>query len=422
MEQSKTPQKRNRRREGVAEFEEALRGVARQLKSLPRQRTTVVHHNDADGIASGAVLKRALGREGFETENIPLERIHPSFLPKIHSPDRTIIFYADLGAQGTPLISRQVRRETTVFILDHHPPFQSSVPGLRHVNPENFGIDGDVSCSAATVAYLFGRALNPANDDLSYLGVMGALGDGQVVDGGMISLNRVAVQQAEATGTLRRVPGDPRDPFRFSLFGDQRGTEVARSISDLAVNGYYSGGADLAIRTCLEGHTETSRGLALELRRRQEERFERAKEWITIHGIASEAELQWFDAGNRFYPLGLKAIGLFCSEISRGDWVSGEKYIVGFQDFPKDNPYLGPFTAEETKVSMRVPPPLRRSIERGQRPALSTVLPMAAEEVGGFAEACHRYAAACSIPRERKKELLQALRRIIAEKSQKGGT
>jgi hypothetical protein len=87
------------------------------------------------------------------------------------------------------------------------------------------------------------------------------------------------------------------------------------------------------------------------------------------------------------------------------------KYLAGFQDFPRDFPLLGTFEIEEAKVSLRVPPALRAAIEKGEKPHLAEIVPPAAGEAGGHAEGCHRYSAACTIPRKSRAAFIHALER-----------
>lgn len=395
-------------------FMEAQREAVKSLKNLRHHQATIVHHNDTDGIASGAILKEALHREGFQTENIPIERVHPSFLPRIHTKERKLIFYADLGSQAAEMISREALEGSSVVILDHHPPFPKVFPLLIQVNPETFGIDGDLQASAAAVAFFWARTLNEKNDDLAYLAVLGAVGDHQVLEGKMTGLNQMALEKAEENGMIHPVIGGPF-PFRLPLFKGEGGDEVSRTITDLAVNGYYRGGAELALSVCLEGPNEESEKFAPEMRALQEDRFRREMEKIGNRGITSEGEIQWADVADRFYPLGLKSIGIFCEEISRAQWAHRDKYIVGFQDFPGEVPLLGKFEGEDTKVSMRVPPVLREVIEKGEKPHLAEILPRAAQEAGGFAEGCHRFAAACIIPQKNKMILIRSLTKIVKE-------
>jgi single-stranded-DNA-specific exonuclease len=398
----------------IEKFMKAQKAAVKHLKNLPHRLASIVHHNDTDGISSGAILKEALGREGFQTENIPIERVHPSFLPRIHTPERKLIFYADLGSQAARLISGKTLEGTSVIILDHHPPFQEDFPNLIQVNPETFGIDGDLQASAAAVAFFWARTLDEKNDDLAYLAVLGAIGDNQILEGRMTGLNQMALEAALGNGMIHPAPAGPF-PFRFPLFKGNWGDQVSREITNLAANGYYRGGAELALAVCLEGPTGESEKFAAKMRELEQDRFRREIERVQSGGIPSEGDIQWVDVADRFYPLGLKAIGIFCEEIGRVKWAYGDKYIVGFQDFPGEVPLLGKFEEEDTKVSMRVPPVLRAEIEKGKKPHLAEILPPAAEEAGGFAEGCHRFAAAGIVPRKRKKELIRALNRILGK-------
>jgi single-stranded-DNA-specific exonuclease len=401
-------------KQSLEKFMEAQRRAVKRVKDLPHRKATIVHHNDTDGISSGAILKEALRREGFKTENIPIERVHPLFLPKIHTAERKLIFYADLGSQAAEMIHRQALKGTSVIILDHHPPLQESSSPLMQVNPETFGIDGDLQASAASVTFFWATTLNKKNEDLAYLGILGAIGDHQVLAGKMSGLNQMALKTAVRAGMIRPAPGGLCS-YRFPLFKGGLGSEVSQDIIDLAVNGYYQGGAQLALTFCLEGHTEESRRLASGMKEIQEERFQKEMDTICKRGVASEGHMQWVDVGERFYPLGLKSIGIFCEEISRAEWAYRDKYIVGFQDFPREIPLLGIFTGGDTKVSMRVPQVLHEDIEKGKKPHLAEILPRAAQEVGGVAEGCHRFAAACIVPQKNKMVLIRSLDRIVKD-------
>ena len=80
-----------------------------------------------------------------------------------------------------------------------------------------------------------------------------------------------------------------------------------------------------------------------------------------------------------------------------------------FSASPAKIPIWVDSAGRETKVSFRVTPGLKRSIERGERPDLMQLVPRAVHRVGGFAEACHRFMAACTIPEDRKTDLVRLL-------------
>ena len=393
----------------LAAFHDAMKDTAAALADAPSREITLVHHNDTDGITAGAILRKSLIRAGFSVENIPIERVHPAFLPAIHTPERRLILYADLGGQSADVISRHIPEGSRVIILDHHLPAAGEFPRLRQVNPEQFGIDGDSECVAAAAACFFALALDGANEDLAALAVLGAVGDHQMAEGRCTGLNAILLETAVRRGDLQ--PGKTGDdaPWLLPRFQGRNLREADRLIIALAVNGYYRRGADLALESCLNGPDDRTLAFSTELAIIQRDRFSPEMDRIRREGLRTRGQIVWTDAGDRFYPLGLKAIGLFCEEIIREGLAEGERYVAGFQRFPGQNPYLGGFAGKETKVSFRVTPGLKRSIERGQRPDLMRLVPGAVLQVGGFAEACHRFAAGCTIPEGRIEDLVALL-------------
>jgi single-stranded-DNA-specific exonuclease len=398
-------------------FLEDRNEAVRFLRDPPVRAVTIVHHNDTDGIAAGAILKTALGRDGCRTENIPIERVHPLFLPRIHTPDRKLIVYADCGSQALPPIAAAMPAGSRVLVLDHHLPLlPRGAPlrkGLLLLNPELCGIDGDLQASAAAVAFFWVLALAPANDDLAYLAVLGAAGDRQLAQGDYAGLNRMAFEIACRRDRIR-CPAGAAEQGEFPLFGGEKAENISQRILDLAMSGYHEGGALLALEYCLKGPTDESERFAARLRGIQSDRFRQETQRIEEQGLESLGNIQWVDAADRLHPLGLKAIGVFCQEISAGPRVHPDKYLLGFQDFPREFPLLGAFAPEETKASLRVPPGLRAAIEKGEKPHLAEIVPPAAREAGGLSEGCHRYAAACTVPRANRMALIRALDRQVA--------
>ena len=390
-------------------FREAMRASAASLTDAPCRDITLIHHNDTDGITAGAILRKSLLRSGFSVENIPVERVHPAFLPAIHTPARRLILYADLGGQSADAICRHIREGSRVIIIDHHLPAAGEFPALRQVNPEHFGISGDSQCAAAAAACLFALALDGGNEDQAALAVLGAVRDRQMTEGRCEGINALFLDMAARRGDLLPSGAGGDTPWLFPRFQDRDLREVDRLISALAVNGYYRRGADLALEACMNGPDEKVLAFGVEMAAVQRDRFSREMDRIRREGLPREDHILWTDVGERFHPLGLKAIGLFCEEIIRQGAAEGEYYVVGFQRFSGENPYLGGFAGGETKVSFRVTPGLRRSIERGERPDLMRLVPEAAQQAGGFAEACHRFAAACTIPEERTGDLVALL-------------
>lgn len=398
----------------IQAFLEACQTSVRFLHNQPLRAITIVHHNDTDGIAAGAIVKTALGRAGYTTENIPIERVHPLFLPRIHTPARKLILYADLGSQSLPQIAATMPEGSRVLVLDHHLPLIPAGSPLRQdllmVNPELCGIDGDLQASAAAVSFFWARTLADENANLAYLAVIGAAGDHQLTKGYYAGLNRMAFDIACRQDAIR-CPSAAAVDAVFPFFGLEKAEEISRKVLELAVAGFHQGGALLALDFCLSGPSLETERFGARMREVQRQRFRDELQGIEKRGLESRGCLQWIDTADRLHPLGLKAIGILCQQLSAGALVDPDKYLAGFQDFPREFPLLGAFETEETKVSLRVPPGLRAAIERGEKPHLAEIVPPAASEAGGHAEGCHRYAAACTIPRKNRAALIQALDR-----------
>ncbi|HET6846878.1 MAG TPA: hypothetical protein VFH29_08575, partial [Anaerolineales bacterium] len=51
-----------------------------EMRESPEKAVQVFHHNDADGLTSGAILTRSLQRQGYEVRRICLEKPYPAVL------------------------------------------------------------------------------------------------------------------------------------------------------------------------------------------------------------------------------------------------------------------------------------------------------------------------------------------------------
>ncbi len=108
-------------------------------------------------------------------------------------------------------------------------------------------------------------------------------------------------------------------------------------------------------------------------------------------------DIIWFDVKDRFAPMGVKMIGVFCEEIVELDFIDQDKYLAGFQRIPDTVPGFGELEMGQTKVSMRTSASLSKRIMDKEIPGLNDFLPEATINLGGFADACHSIAAATTI-------------------------
>ena len=237
-----------------ADFLEEIRKGIGRLRDGSKD-VALVHHNDTDGLTSAAILETALARAGFGVHRICIERVHPPIVARIHDQFAHTIFYVDLGGQAAPAISEANQGRRTTLILDHHHPNQPTDPKVLNMATEFFGLSGDMDISASTAAYFFALELDPANRDLAYIAVLGAVGDEHEREGGLVKENREALDDAMAQGQV----GIEKDNQGKELYSWMRadGAVPMRALSIdvtlLGGVGYYADGPDLGVRVCLEG-------------------------------------------------------------------------------------------------------------------------------------------------------------------------
>jgi single-stranded-DNA-specific exonuclease len=391
-------------------------GIARMVKA--GSQVTLVHHNDADGLCSASALQLALSRAGLSVRRIPLERVHPPIIERIHQRFPGTILYLDLGGKAAPVISEANtgaeqagygRRFT--LILDHHRPEAATDPEVVNLTTEFYGLSGDLDISAATAAYLFAQVLDERNQDLAYLGVVGAVGDSHDREGRLVGENRRALEKAVDQDHVRVEEVDGREKYVLTRFGEDIPiTSFARSLTTLGAAGYFMHGPALGIRMCLEGPTQEARQKLEELEQVKQAAYRKILARLTQEGFRETRYMQWFQVGEDFAPMGVKMIGEFCMEIRDADFVDPQKYLVGFQNMGREVPGLGIFDWSLVKASMRVPSPLEKKIVVSRTmPGLAYLVPEAAKQVSGSIDACHEYSAATLISVGREEELIAVM-------------
>jgi hypothetical protein len=394
------------------ELSAAMAAAAEELKKWPDRAIRLLHHNDADGLTSAALLTRAFERAAFTVSRLCLEKTYPEVLAKVLARENRVIVFADFAGRIAPLISDLNRGRNLVLILDHHKAAPATDARVHNLAPELYGLVGDRDITASTTSYLFARRLDPANADLAALATVGAVGDGFFVDGRLAGPNRAAAQAAARQGTLaiETHAGGERYLFK-SPQGPLACGALAAVLDTLGAAGYYQDGPETGIRVCLEGVGPEAERLLADLQAIRSRAFEREVDRLKKGGLQTTAHLQWFHVGDRFAPMGVKTIGAFCDHCRNSDLFDPGKFIAGFQVIPNAVPGFGPLSLNQVKISMRVPARLRRQIRAGRAPGLDTFLPEATARVGGFADACHSLAAATTIPIGREADLINALER-----------
>lgn len=388
----------------MAGFTENASKAIRALKTVETGEVILIHHDDADGVASGAVIRRALEREGFRVRSVCLEKVYPEVIEFIHSKDNQILFYSDIGSSHADLISEFNANRNLVIILDHHDPVPATDPKVIDLNLELYGPwKGETDFAGATCCYLFAKALNKGNVDLSYLALTGSC----EIPGELGGFNKEALDEAIEAGvtTLRG------RNILINKFGITT-RELFKYLQILSSVGYYQGGPEMATRLALNGMTEEIRSKIKELEVKRKNANKRLIYILYRKRLRKTEHVQWFNDEDVYAGMGTKTIGTFCSMLSfRGRLIDPNKYVMGMMRVPREVPGYGLLSKDFMKVSVRAPKPMQELIDADKIPSAVELLKRA---TGGFGLADgHAYAASAVIERDRLDQFLAGLETVI---------
>ncbi|ASJ10800.1 single-stranded DNA endonuclease [Thermococcus sp. P6] len=163
----------------------------------------MVSHRDADGITAGAILARAIAREGGSFQLSIVKQLSEDILKGLASEKREIYVFTDLGSGSMELIDEYLDF-ATVVVADHHPPEKEDLSGDSHVlvNPVPFGANSVRDLSGSGVAYFVAKEIDGRNRDLAYTAIVGAVGDMQEIDGTFHGLNVDIIEDGKKAGVL----------------------------------------------------------------------------------------------------------------------------------------------------------------------------------------------------------------------------
>lgn len=380
-------------------FEKKAAVAISELRKMKTKEVILVHHDDADGLSSGALTKTALEREDFKVKTFCLEKIYPEVVEDVHKSKDETIFYSDIGSAHADYISEVNSGKNLTIILDHHhDPPKATDPMVFDLNLEHFGFEGDTEFSGATCNYLFARTLNKRNIDLSHLALVGS----REIPTGFVGLNKIVLEEAEKNGAIK-VEGDKITIVKLGVRVD----DLFAKLQILGAVGYYRGGPELGVQAALTGMTQEIKRKIDEWEKMRKNMNKRMIGWLYRQRLKEAEHLQWFDAGDLYKGMGTKVIGQFCSFLSyQTRLIKQDKYILGFMNVQPDVPgWPGKLKGPLVKVSVRVPKELHGSIDKG-RMASAVNLIRKASEGFGIADG-HRYAANVVIPADKKDILLK---------------
>jgi len=392
----------------------AMDNAIQEINRWPEKSIQLFHHNDSDGLTSGAILTRAFERKGFDVKRYCLEKPYPAVLKKIFEQEGKLIVFTDFAGRIAPLISDLNNGKNLTLILDHHKANPSTDPMVHNLDPELFGLKGDLDITASTTCYLFATTLDSANRDLAYIATIGAVGDQFFLDGRLATQNRVVALETQRQGLLEIREHDAGETYiLLTPKGPVPCDELGFYLDTLGAAGYYQNGPDMGIKVCLEGITNESDQMLKKLRNIQTGIFKDQIKKIRQGKIEHTEHIQWFHVQECFDPMGVKMIGVFCDMYKETEGFDPQKYIAGFQVIPNKIPGFGPITFDEVKISMRAPVFVEEEIRAGRMPGLDTFLPEATGNLGGFSDACHSLTAATTLAIGKEKALIKEMEKIL---------
>ncbi len=392
------------------ELIDAMNEAIGVLKNYPSKTIKLFHHNDTDGLSSGTILLGAFTDAGYNVSRFSLEKPYPQVLEKIFSEEGQIIVFTDFAGKIAPLIATLNCGRNLVLIIDHHPAEKSGDRNVLNLDGDLFGLKGDRDISASATCFLFAdlllRSIGLDADSLSPLGTLGAIGDGFLVDGALSGINRDVLKIAESKQLMRIVANKSGEEYFITLAGvEHPAAELCVSLDTLGGVGYYQDGTDFGVELCQKGLTPDLQKLIKKLNKTKEEIFSSEIENIK-QNLRTTDRLNWFNVEQRFSPMGVKMIGVFCNMIRNMDFLDKAKYLAGFQTVPNEVPGFGSINFNSTKISMRVSDLLTERIRNKTVPGLSEFLPSATRNIGGFADACHGLAAATTVEIGQEEDLI----------------
>jgi hypothetical protein len=390
----------------LQDFERKANQVIEELRAKKPKEAVIVHHDDADGLCSAAIIKRALEREEIKPKTFCLEKVYTEVIEDLHSKAGQTIFYVDIGSSHADMISEYNKGRNLTITLDHHDPKPSKDPEVFDLNLENYGFKGETDFSGATCCYLFAKILNQKNLDMSYLALVGSC----EIPEGFMGINKLVLEEACKNGTVQQ-KGKSFEITKFKTRLDN----LFSKLQILGAVGYYEGGPEIGIKACLEGLSKEAEEKVNALENKRKEANRRLLGRLYRERLKETEHLQWFDAGDMYAGMGTKVIGQFCSFLAyQTRLVKPNKYILGFVNVPSEIPNWGKLKEKFVKASVRVPKTLQSSIDDGKLPGAVNLLDKASE---GFGVADgHQYAANVIVPIDKKQTLIENAEKTIKDR------
>lgn len=388
-------------------FQARIGAAISAIQASMAKEAIVFHHDEADGLTSAALTKLALEKLGLHPRLICLDKLYPEIVRDVQSDRPRVVAYVDLGSGHVDWLSKANTANNVILVLDHHDTSPKKDPRLHNLNPELDGFSGEKDASSATVAYLFGKSIDPKTIAHAHLALIGSL----EVPGEPQGLNLIAIEDAKTRGILKDLG---KGAFRIEAEGmSLPRTRAASYLNVLGSVGYYRRGPEMGVQACLDGFNDQIVSKAKEFEEERKQANKRMLSIINTDGLSQKKNIQWFHAHDVYNGMGGKVVGSFCSYLRYQRGVNPVKYLIGMMNVPPDIPGWGTLPSPLIKVSGRAPQILTRLIENGTKPPLSKILPDSCSKLGGFGDG-HSVASSGVFPVGREELFLDEIDRAAS--------
>jgi len=397
-------------RRGIEKVLEESEEFAKRLFEVDTDKVIIVHHDDADGVTAGALLKLALeGR--FLTRTICLEKTYPQIVKKLQTQGKEPIIYVDLGSPHAPLISKLNETRRTIIIIDHHDLELSNEVGeeVMILNPETHGVDGETYACGASLAYFFAHSVKRDVEKYAGLALIGSV----EIPGEPKGLNLLALDKAVKAGVA--IYHEESKKVKVLWDGKLTNPEaLSTKLTVMASVGYYQDGPQKALNSCIKCSWAGVEDFLNLLEERRRKAYSSVMSRLRYTGLNKLKRVQWFHVEDQFHDMGVKVIGTFCSFLMYQKIVDDDKVLVGMMNMRNDVPGLGALEGSYVKVSARAPKKVLALIEAGSLELLSKALAEAAKRLGGFGDG-HAAAASGIVPKGREREFVELMDKLLSK-------
>ncbi len=175
----------------MGDFERFIKRCEEVREMIGRMHSPlIVNHYDADGLASGGLVAKALRMAGKEFRIMTTRKLDEGVIESLKGEKEIIFVDFGGGAKQLELVEERLGK-SDVVVIDHH---QTKESKILQANPHLFGFDGGSELSAAGTAYFVFR-----QPELVELAIVGAMGDMQHP---LKGLNRKILEEGKKHGMV----------------------------------------------------------------------------------------------------------------------------------------------------------------------------------------------------------------------------